>query len=555
MKSTPAAKTRHPKGLPFLFLTEMWERFGYYLMLGIFVLYMIDVKSGLSIPDRNADDIFGTFIAITYLTPFLGGFLADRKLGYIRSVYLGGLLMALGYIGLALPGMPMFYTSVVLIVIGNGFFKPNISTLLGNLYSRPEYRNAKDSGYNLFYMGINIGAFIAPIVAAYMRNKYDWGAAFITAGVGMLIGLVVFSFGLRHLRAADEIKPVEEGDASMGRVFGLVFLPALIAGAIGWIAPPLLFGVENIFGSSSTDAFLFAVVPVIIFYISIWWKASPADKRPIAALLVIFALSAAFWAVFKQNGTALTRWAKYYTDREVPALLEGPARALYQVEEIPTAPSMAYVYDEEFRAVVVEGEPVKALGREAYFKNVPEEAIPTDGEPVFLISTELFQSINPAWVILLTPLLVAFFTFLRKRNREPSTATKIVYGLFISGLSTVIMVFAVYAGNNGEVKVSGWWLVGCYSVITLGELLLSPMGLSLVSKLSPPRITALMMGGFFLSTAIGNKMSGVLSSLWYEYENKANFFWFNGFLLLISAGLALAVLRWLNRIMKERQVH
>src|SRR5215217_712440 len=134
----PQAKG-NPKGLPFLFFTEMWERFGYYLMLGIFVLYMIDVNKGLGIPDKQADDIFGTFIAFTYLTPFLGGFLADRKFGYIKSVYFGGLLMGLGYLGLALPGMNIFYLSVALVIIGNGFFKPNISTLLGNLYSDPQY--------------------------------------------------------------------------------------------------------------------------------------------------------------------------------------------------------------------------------------------------------------------------------------------------------------------------------------------------------------------------------------------------------------------------------
>ncbi|MBW7914392.1 MAG: MFS transporter, partial [Taibaiella sp.] len=181
---------KHPKALPYLFFTEMWERFGYYLMLGIFVLYMIDVRrGGLAIPDKMADDIFGTFIAFTYLTPFIGGFLADRKFGYVKSVYAGGLMMAAGYLGLALPGLTMFYVSVALIIIGNGFFKPNISTLLGNLYSEPEYKAKKDSGYNLFYMGINIGAFLGPILAAFMRNKYGWPAAFAAAGVGMLIGL------------------------------------------------------------------------------------------------------------------------------------------------------------------------------------------------------------------------------------------------------------------------------------------------------------------------------------------------------------------------------
>ena len=556
METQTAEGRKHPKGLPYLFFTEMWERFGYYLMLGIFVLYMIDVKrGGLSIPDKTADDIFGTFIAFTYLTPFLGGFLADRKMGYIKSVYLGGLLMAMGYLGLALPGMGMFYTSVALIIIGNGFFKPNISTLLGNLYSEPEYRARKDSGYNLFYMGINIGAFLGPILAAFMRNKFNWSAAFATAGVGMLIGLVVFTIGLKHIRHADVMKPVEKGDASMGTVFGKVFLPAIICGVIGWIAPQYVLGVENIFGSNSTDGFIFAAVPIVIFYVSLWVRANATDKRPIAALLVIFALSVVFWAVFKQNGTALTRWAKYYTDREVAAVVEAPARALYQVETMPTKIDSVVKYDEEFQAVKVDGKVVKIQDRDVYFRNLPPERQPQNDEPVYLISTELFQSVNPFWVVALTPVVVGFFAMLRRRKKEPSTATKIAFGLLISGLSTLVMVGAVYAGGNGAEKVSPMWLVGVYGVITIGELLLSPMGLSLVSKLSPPRLTALMMGGFFLSTSIGNKMSGVLASMWYEYDNKANFFLFNCLLLMISAGLAFAVLRWLNRIMKEKNIN
>lgn len=540
---------KHPKGLPFLFFTEMWERFGYYLMLGIFVLYMIDVKNGLAIPDKMADDVFGTFIAFTYLTPFLGGFLADRKFGYIKSVYAGGLLMALGYLGLALHNINTFYISVALIIIGNGFFKPNISTLLGNLYSTEAYKSKKDSGYNLFYMGINIGAFLGPILAAFMRNKYSWPAAFATAGIGMLIGLVVFSFGLKHIRKADVLKPVEKGDASMGQVFGVVFLPAMVAGVLGWMIP------DNIFGSDSTDAFIAAAIPVIIFYVSLWVRANANDKRPIAALLVIFALSAAFWAVFKQNGTALTRWAKYYTDREVPAAVEKPARALYQVETMPTKLDSVTKYDVQYQAVKVNGKVQKEWGRDVYFRNQPTDKLPKDDKPAYLISTELFQSINPAWVVLLTPVVVGFFAMLNRRKKEPSTATKIAFGLLISGLSTLVMVWAVYAGSNGEVKVSPMWLVGCYGVITVGELLLSPMGLSLVSKLSPPRLTALMMGGFFLSTSIGNKMSGVLASMWYDYTDKKDFFLFNCMLLMISSALAFMVLRWLNRIMKEKNLH
>lgn len=549
MRKTVTAK--HPKGLYFLFFTEMWERFGYYLMLGIFVLYMIDVdRGGMGFLDKNADDIFGTFIALTYLTPFLGGFLADRILGYVKSVYIGGTLMGLGYITLALPGLASFYVALGLIIVGNGLFKPNISTLLGNLYSTEEYKEMKDSGYNIFYMGINIGAFVCNIIAAFMRNKFGWEAAFATAGIGMFVGLIVFSFGLKHFKQANVIKPKQEGDIGLGKVLLYVFIPAIIAGLIGWMIP------GNILGSDSTDAFIFACIPVVAFYISLYVRASKIDKRPIAALLAVFAVGVMFWAVFKQNGTALTRWAKFYTERSVSNAIEKPLADLYLVEEVPYKDSETAIYDDQYRVVRNDnGDIVKEVGKDVYFTNMNPEKLPEEGETVYLINTEIFQSVNPAWVIILTPLLVWFFIRMRKRNKEPTTAGKITLGLFISALSCLVMVAAVYIGENGAVKVSPWWLIGCYGVITLGELCLSPMGLSLVSKLSPPRLTALMMGGFFLSTSIGNKLSGVLASQWYGYENKANFFLVNFLLLMIATLFAVAILKWLNTIMKENNVH
>lgn len=538
---------KHPAALPYLFFTEMWERFGYYLMLGIFVLYMIDVdKGGMAFGDRNADDIFGTFIALTYLTPFLGGFIADRILGYVKSVYIGGTLMGAGYIALAIPGMTSFYVALALIILGNGMFKPNISTLLGNLYSEEKYKPYKDSGYSIFYMGINIGAFICNIIAAFMRNKFDWGAAFMTAGIGMFLGLVVFSFGLKHYKQANIIKPKQAGDMSLSRVLLIVFVPAILSGAIGWFIP------GNILGSDSTDAFIFACIPVIIFYVSLYFKANTSEKRPIAALLAIFAVSIMFWAVFKQNGTALTRWAKFYTDRSVSESLEKPLNKLYLAEEIKYEEKEVTVYDEQFSVVKDEsGNTVKELGRDIYFRNALPHTLPAEGQSAYIINTELFQSVNPFWIIILTPIVVGLFLMLGRRNREPSTPSKIALGLFISALSCLVMVAAAYIGSNGAVKVSPLWLVACYGVITVGELCLSPMGLSLVSKLSPPRITALMMGGFFLSTAIGNKLSGVLASMWYDYEHKANFFWTNFVLLMIATVLALSILKWLNKIVKE----
>lgn len=544
--------SKHPKGLPFLFLTEMWERFGYYLMLGIFVLYMKEStdKGGMGFDAGNAYDIFGTYIALTYLTPFLGGFLADRKLGYINAVYIGGTLMGLGYLGFAINGLEAFYVSMALVIIGNGFFKPSISTLLGNLYSSEQYKSKKDSGYNIFYMGINIGAFVCNIIAAFMRNKYSWDAAFMTAGVGMFLGLIIFSIGIKNYKAADVLKPAAPGDISISKIFGIVFLPAIISGIIGWVIP------GNIFGTDSNDAFIFACIPVVFFFVSLYWKANKEDKRPVAALLAIFAVSIMFWAVFKQNGTVLTDWAQNYTNRQVTGSAEKVAENLYLADKVAYSKDSVSQYDNQFRIIKdTAGNELKELGYPIYFRNMEPESLPAEGAQIATANTELFQSINPFWVVALTPLVVGFFALLRRRGKEPTTPSKIAWGMLISALSTLVMVGAVMYSQNGTVKVSALWLIACYGVITVGELFLSPMGLSLVSKLSPVRITALMMGGFFLSTSIGNKLSGILAKTWYNYEDKTHFFLVNCGLLLLSAAMGFVLLKWMNKIMKEKGVN
>jgi POT family proton-dependent oligopeptide transporter len=538
---------KHPKGLNYLFFTELWERFGYYLMIGIFQLYLTESldKGGLGMDRKDAADIYGTFIAFVFLTPFLGGLLADRILGYKNSILIGGVLMGLGYLGLAIPGTQFFYISLLFIILGNGFFKPNISTLLGNLYNEEKYKSLKDSGYNIFYMGINIGACVCNLFAAFMRNKYGWGYAFATAGVGMFIGIATFLIGLKYYKHVDVLKPTQAEDMSLGRIFMQVFLPAIVVGAGAWFFP------GNIFGSDSTDAFIFATIPVIIFYAGLYVNAAKEDRRPIAALLSIFAVSIMFWAVFKQNGTALTTWAQYYTDREMPALVEGTAKDLYLAEKVVYQKDSVNLYNEKFQLVKANSVAVKTWDYPVYYRNMAPELKPNEGEETFLFNTELFQSINPFWVIALTPLVVAFFSYLKRVNLEISTATKIAFGLLISAVSTLVMAAAVYAGSNGAIKVSPMWLISCYAVITVGELFLSPMGLSLVSKLSPKRITALMMGGWFLATSLGNKLSGILATLWDGYAHKSNFFFVNGLLLGGAAIIMFFMLRWLNGILKE----
>ena len=560
----------HPRGLMILFFTEMWERFGYYLMLGIFTLYMIEPESGLfpglGMNNKDAADIYGTYLALVYLTPFFGGLLADKILGYRMSIYIGGVLMAAGYIGLSIHGVPaIFYSSLLLIILGNGMFKPNISVLLGKLYETPEFESKKDSGFNIFYMGINIGAFVCNFVAAYLRLTYGWGWAFAAAGIGMLIGVIWFAYGnftTPEIKAADKLQPVRKGDVSFTRILATLFLPAFGAAAIGWLIP------NNVFGSDSTDAFIFFCIPVLVYFFNLWRTADKNEKQPILALLSIFGVVIIFWAVFHQNGSALTYWAKNNTNREMSQPVEKVFGSLKMVEEVSTVP----------RERKIQGLHGEDLGTETgmnyYFDNYtkelpkgnivikPQDVVKeawvntseTDKEKYGVLKvwpTELQASINPFFVVLLTPLIVAFFTFLRSRGKEPSTPGKIAWGMIISAVSWLIMVAAAIFSQNGLEKASIMWLFGVYSVITIGELCLSPMGLSLVSKLAPKRIAGLMMGGWFLSTAIGNKLSGVLSGMWDAFDKKAYFFLTNAVLTFAAFLVIFVMLKWLKRVYKE----
>ena len=548
----------HPKALPYLFLTEMWERFGYYLMIGIFTLYLKDVEAGFAMTEKEASDLYGTFIALVFLTPFIGGLVADRYLGYRNSIILGGIMMGVGYFLIGIHDLTTLYVAMIFIIIGNGFFKPNISTLLGNFYSTPEYKDKKDEGYNIFYMGINVGAFICNFFGAVLYILLGWQYAFMAAGVGMFIGVIVFMLGTKYYTGFDQKKGVQDGDMPFWKIVVFILVPSVVFGTIGWLIKGVASDINPnsyIFGSDSTDAFIFACIPIVFFYGSLYFKAKPADKRPIGALLTIFSVVILFWAVFKLNGSALNTWADRYTDREVTGTAEDVFHGLKFSQKVDYKKDSIGLYDAQFRLQKENGVVLKDYNYPIYFRNVAPDKLPEEGAAVSLWATNLSQSINPGWVIILTPLIVAFFTFLRNRKKEPSTPTKIAFGLLISALSVLIMIAAVKIGANGTEKVSVWWLVANYGVITIGELLLSPMGLSVVSKLSPTNITALMMGGWFLSTSIGNKLSGVLASLWDTYEDKTDFFWINFGLLMFATMLMFASLKHLNKVMKEKGIN
>lgn len=536
----------HPKGLMVLFFTEMWERFGYYLMVGILLLYLI-ADNGKDMPRAMGADVVGTFIALVYLTPFIGGLLADRYLGYIRSIFLGGSLMALGYLGLALPGETTMYISLGCIIIGNGFFKPNISTLLGNMYNRPDLAPLKDNAYNIFYMGINIGALFCNFVAAILRNKIGWGAAFSAAGIGLILGLIWLAFNLKHVKGYDVKKPMQAGDMPISRILGSVFLPMVIFGIVGWILP------GNLMGSDSNDAFVLACVPVIYFYARLWLKATAEDKKGIGALLFIFAISIIFWTIYNQNSTGLTIWAESHTDRSIPAFMEKPADAVYTLQNLTTAPREVDSLDQYMRVVTdTAGNPVKTTGPDPYFVNIPREEYPADGL-VKVGNTELFQSINPFFIVAFTPPLIMFFAYRARRGKPVSTARKFAWALIISGLSALVMVFAAMSVPSIYThKASSFWLFLTYGIFTVSEICLSPIGLSFVSKLSPQRLTALMMGGWFLSTSLGGKVAGVMASFWDKIPDKKIFFGIITVAAILGGLLIFAKIKSLEQITREK---
>ncbi len=583
----PIKTGRHPKALFVLFFTEMWERFAYYLMVGILLLYMIDTKTGgKGFDEKIGADIVGSFIALVYLTPFIGGLIADRYLGYVKSIFIGGALMALGYLGLSLPGNTAMFVSLGLIIVGNGFFKPNISTLLGNIYNRDDLKPLKDNAYNIFYMGINIGAFVCNFVAAWLRNVYGWGWAFAAAGIGLIIGLIILASFVKEVKHADVKKPVQAEDMSLKQILSYVFLPAIIAAVIGWNIAKI-FGAPMM-GTQANDAFIFACLPIIAFYISLWSKAKGQDKKGIGTLLFIFAIATAFWTIYNQNATGLTLWAEKHTDRAASPTTAKITGALFPLQEVNDTPRLVNKVDEYFRETkdnspvaeyrnvyrynqekkandtIVLGitqagnmvdtgsKLVKVMGPDPYFNNVPKDQWP-GGQNVKLTNTELFQSINPMFIVLLTLIFVPLFDYLRKKGKEPTTASKFGMAMFIAGLSALVMVFAVMSVPSIYThKASPAWLWGTYFVFTISEIFLSPIGLSFVSKLAPARLTSLMMGGWFLSTSIGGKVAGVMTGFWDDFTDKKIFF-----LILVAAAfiggiLIYSRLKSMNQIVRDK---
>jgi POT family proton-dependent oligopeptide transporter len=574
---------KHPKGLGILFFTEMWERFGFYLMLGILYQYLSDSqKGGMGMEDKEAAVIVGSYIALVYFTPFIGGLLADRVLGCRKTIIIGGILMMIGYFALALPGELALYLGLGIVILGNGAFKPNISTLVGNLY--PPGSPLKDAGYNIFYMGINIGAFFCNFVAAFVRNYVDdhpiyisgwqvngWHAAFATAGLGMFLGVLIFSPNYWRFEKADQ-NPDAEGRPreSLRPLWIQCLLPAAILGAIGWVGASQVDTGLN----PPTAAFIGACIPVIVFYINIMGKvADQQEQGRVAALLVIFGVVIVFWMTFMLSSTALTAWIRDDTDRVAGATVRSIADRLPDVYE--NAPP-SYFFNAPADVPRPSRDTFEVVSPEHYEQLKKEKKVGVrEGEKVYvtqetfdkiyagttsqtlqleprkqlkLVNPELFLSINAGYIVILTPLVVAFWHWLRRRGMEPSTSAKIGGGLVLTTVSALIMLLATLSCHDGETKASSWWMFATYLVITLGELCLSPMGLSLVNKMAPANLRAFMMGGWFLATSFGNKLSGIFGEIYFQMDHYV--FWI--VLIgcnLVFGGIIFALLPWLNRQM------
>jgi len=454
----------HPKGLITLFFTEMWERFSYYGMRALLILFMTTavVDGGLGFDDKTSGAVYGLYSMGVYLLALPGGWLADRILGLKKSVWYGGIIITLGHFTMAFPGLvslfgtetlektvtsPLdtnsFYLGLILIVLGTGLLKPNISSIVGKLY--PDGSSKRDAGFSIFYMGINLGALFAPIACSTLAI-YDWHLGFGLAGFGMLLGLVQYKLTNKHLEGIGEevvaITPEEKQKRSK-----MIKMASLIFGLVALVTLLIFQGVIAIDASAMAAASnnVIAIVALLYFGYLIFFGGLDNDERKkVGVIAILFLFSAMFWSGFEQAGSSLNLFADRFTDRTV-------------------------------------------LGWE--------------------IPTGYFQSINSLFIIIFAPIFGAMWIWLGRRNLEPSSPLKFAFGLILLGVGFFVMYFATKIAASGQLAAPTWLIV-TYLFHTFGELSLSPVGLSLTTKLAPKKYTGQMMGMWFLSVALGNLIAG-----------------------------------------------
>jgi len=435
----------HPRGLGLLFATEMWERFSYYGMRAILVLYLVNA---LKWDTPHAANLYGTYTMLVYLTPVIGGYLADRFIGTRRSLVIGSIVISLGHFTLAFPGMTTFYVGLGLIIIGTGFFKSNVSTMVGQIYKEGDPR--RDSGFTIFYMGINLGAFLGPIVCGGLAQstRFGWHYGFAAAGVGMVFGLIMYLWGrdkyLPGIGVAASRRDPATRASSASHVTSDPGSNAVIHGGIGVVVGGAL---GWLLGSGNLLGMMMGMVIGAALGISMLGSRGEERRRVIALFIVVFFVIF-FWAAYEQTGSSMNLFADKNTDLRVWSF------------------------------------------------NVP---------------SSWFQSVNPFVILIFAPIFAALWTVLGRAGREPSTALKMVLGLALLATGFLFMVLGGSRADTG-VLVSPFWLVAAYTFHTWGELCLSPVGLSYVTKVAPARFASLLMGVWFLANAAANKIAGALAA-------------------------------------------
>jgi POT family proton-dependent oligopeptide transporter len=455
---TPVAPTTgffgHPRGLATLFFTEYWERFSFYGMKALLLLFMTKAVAdgGLGFSDRTGGAIFGIYGSLVYLTALPGGWIADRIMGQRRAVFLGGCIIALGHFSMAIPNIWTFFLGLALIVTGTGLLKPNVSTMVGELY--PEGGARRDAGFSIFYMGINLGAMIAPLVCSPLGENVNWHYGFAAAGVGMVLGLIQYALGGKHLGTAGLMPNAGTNPAERSKAVRiLVIASAVVLIGVGLIATGLVqLSAERIAQGMGVVIFIFAVVTLLFQLVGGGLDATETKKM--LAIFVLFVFSALFWSGFEQAPSSLNLFANRLTDRVI-------------------------------------------FGHE--------------------IAAGTLQSINPAFIILFAPVFAWIWIALARRGWEPSAPAKFAMGLILVGIGFLVMRFAAIHTQNGTVQVSPMWLVTTYLFHTFGELCLSPVGLSTVTKLAPHRKVSQMMGVWFMSISLGNLLAGLIAGRFSDF--------------------------------------
>ena len=520
-------KTGHPKGLYVLFITEMFERFSYYGMRAIFVLFL---TKALLFDKSIGSDIYGSYTGLVYLTPLIGGYMADRYWGNRKSIIIGGILMAIGQFFMFLSGS--FYAETELarglmmgglgmLIFGNGFFKPNISTMVGQLYPKGDKRI--DSAFTIFYMGINLGAFLSPLICGGLGdtgNPSDFKYGFLAASIGMIISTLLFTWLKNHYIVTPEGEPVGAKPNSQRIVDSSSssksdFTKSQI---MFWLSVEIvLFSLFYYLNQGVIGSFIFSLsisAPGLI----ISDKNLAKDERDriwviyIVAFFVIF-----FWAAFEQAGASLTFFAEEQTDREVglhisKVVLSSIYGALILLLGFFTFKVYTKLNNEQkgVKELILVILTLGISGLTYLIYNLS-----SDGQNISSIPASFFQSINAVSIVIFAPIFSVLWTVLGNRNIEPASPYKQSIGLLLLAIGYLVIAFGV-KGIAPETKVSMMWLVSLYLIHTFGELCLSPIGLSMVNKLAPVKFASLLMGVWFLSTASANKFAGTLSSLYPE---------------------------------------